>query len=239
MSVALQKSEERGGGQTADWLFTRHSFSFADWFDPRHIQWGPLRVLNDDRVAAHKGFGFHSHRDMEIVTYILAGALRHRDSAGNDATVRPGEAQRMSAGAGVTHSEWNDGDGECHLLQIWIQPQRDHVGAPPSYEQAALPAGARENGWHVLAEGRKDKPRGPGTVRIHQDAAILVTRVAQGGQRAVHLAPGRLGYLFVAEGECRAGGQDLRAGDSLRFEGEDLAVESAGAHLLSFDLPPR
>ncbi|MHB8634506.1 MAG: pirin family protein [Thermoplasmatota archaeon] len=235
MQKIVQRSGDRGGGREG-WLDTRHSFSFADWYDPAAVSWGPLRVLNEDRIAARSGFGMHPHRDMEIVTYVLQGEVHHRDSAGSDGIVRPGEAQRMSAGTGVLHSEMNDADGELHLLQIWIAPSRRAL--PPSYEQQVIPAGARERGWHTVAEGRPGRPRGPGTVAIQQDAAILAT-VMQPRTERRHAAPGRRLYLFVVSGEVEAAGEQLEAGDSLRLSGlPELTVQAANAsHVLLFDLP--
>ncbi|HET6399077.1 MAG TPA: pirin family protein, partial [Candidatus Thermoplasmatota archaeon] len=139
MQTFVQRSGDRGGGQVAPWLHTRHTFSFGDWHDPRWMGWGPLRVLNDDIVAPKSGFGFHPHRDMEIVTYVLEGEIRHKDSHGNAGRIRPGEAQRMSAGSGVLHSEWNDAEGPCAFLQVWVRPREEAKGGPFSYQHARIP----------------------------------------------------------------------------------------------------
>ena len=236
----LQRSEERGrGGLAVDWLDTRFCFSFADWQDRRWVHWGPLRVLNEDRIAAQQGFGAHRHSGMEIVTYVLEGAIHHRDSTGGEGVIRPGEAQRMSAGSGLTHSEWNDGHETCRLLQTWIFPDAAHKHTEPSYEARPIPEGAREEGWHVVAEGRRGRKPGQGTVTIGQDAAVLATLVKEGDRRTLDVPKGRLGFLFVVDGEVEAGPHGtLQAGDSLRFFGGAPfeARAKRGTHLFAYDL---
>ena len=243
MAVVVQRADERGDGSQG-WLKSRFSFSFANWYHPQHVQWGALRVLNDDRIAPKSGFGFHRHSDMEIVTYVLAGAIHHKDSLGNDGAIHPGEAQRMSAGSGVVHSEWNHGDNETHMLQTWIVPARESLGMAPGYEQKRIPDGARETGWHPVAEGRLGHLAGPGTVRIHQDAAILATRITAAAPRPYAFAAGRLGNLFVAEGDALATvgthTYPLETGASLRLRDESAVTLTTlgNAHVLMFDLPP-
>jgi hypothetical protein len=218
------------------WLHSFHSFSFADYFDPAHVQFGPLRVINEDRIAAGTGFGKHGHRDMEIVSYVLEGALAHEDSMGNRASIVPGEVQRMSAGTGVLHSEFNhNAAGETHFLQIWILP--DRTGIAPGYEQRMFSAEEKRGRLRLVLS-----PDGAeGSVRIQQDARMYAG-LFDGAERAeLPLAPGRLGYVHLARGAARVNGHVLRAGDALKFEGEPaVRVEAGdGAEVLVFDLPPR
>jgi len=231
--VKLRKSRERGHANHG-WLEARHSFSFAGYQDPEHMGFGPLRVINEDRVQAGRGFGSHGHRDMEIITYILEGALAHKDSMGNGSTIRPGDVQRMSAGSGVMHSEFNPSKDEpTHLLQIWIEP--DRRGVEPSYEETHFPVESRQGRLRLIAssDGRE------GSVTIHQDAAVYAT-LLDGEQAVTHaVAVGRRVYVHVARGEVVVNGQPLSAGDALMAEDErQLALEHGrGAEVLVFDLP--
>lgn len=228
--IQLRPAAARGHADHG-WLRTWHSFSFADYHDPAEMGWGALRVLNEDVVAPGQGFPTHGHRDMEIVTVILSGALEHRDSLGNGAVIRPGEVQRMSAGTGVRHSEFNPArDAATHLLQIWIHPQA--AGGAPGYEQRAVPEAP---GATLLAspDGRD------GSVRIGQQAALWRVRLAPGEDFAAPLAPGRFGYAHVVAGQLRANAQALAAGDGLKAADEAAVrfVADAAADFLWFDLP--
>jgi len=216
------------------WLKTAHSFSFADYQDPKHVRFGPLRVINDDWIAAGSGFGKHGHRDMEIITYVLEGALAHEDSMGNRATIVPGEVQRMSAGSGVLHSEFNHAAGPTRLLQIWIMPDRASV--TPSYEQKMFDAADKRGKLKLVVS-----PDGhDGSVKIYQDARIYASLID--GQETLSLAleSGRLGYVHVAEGRCTINNHALERGDALRFKDEPLITIEHGekAEILVFDLPP-
>ena len=231
--LALRKSDERGHAQHG-WLDSYHSFSFADYYDPAHTSFSALRVINEDWIAPAAGFPMHGHRDMEIITYLLEGALQHRDSMGNGSIIRPGDVQRMSAGTGVTHSEFNpDANERAHLLQIWIQP--DARGVAPSYEQRAFSAAEKRGRLRVIAspDGRN------GSVTIHQDAYIYASVLRDGDEVAHRLAPGRKAYVHVASGELSVNGELLYAGDAAKLSDEgaihlrgDRAVE-----VLLFDLP--
>lgn len=216
------------------WLRTWHSFSFADYHDPAEMGWGPLRVINDDIIAPDTGFGRHGHRDMEIVTYLLSGTLAHGDSLQNAATLRRPEVQRMSAGRGVMHSEFNpSADEAAHLLQIWIEPAVR--GIAPEYEQRAFADADKRGRWLPIAtpDGRA------GSFRIHQDAALYVT-LLEGGEAVEHaLAPGRRAYLHVAAGDVALNGLALTTGDGVKIADETrLSLTAAGAaEVLLFDLP--
>lgn len=229
--MILKRAAAARGHADHGWLRTWHSFSFADYFDPAETGWGALRVINEDIVAPGQGFPLHPHRDMEIVTVLLSGALEHRDSLGNGAVIRAGEIQCMSAGSGVRHSEFNPARDEAtHLLQIWIVPQAP--GGAPDYEQRTLPARA---GATLLAspDGRD------GSARIGQQAWLSRVRLGAGEAFTAPLAPGRRGYVHVIAGELAAGGHDLLAGDGLKLVDEDalrIAARSAG-DFLYFDLP--
>jgi quercetin 2,3-dioxygenase len=215
------------------WLDTWHSFSFADYHHPEHMGWGSLRVINDDRVAPGRGFGTHGHRDMEIISIVLDGALEHKDSMGNGTVIRPGEVQRMSAGRGVLHSEFNPLSGQpTRFLQIWILPKAR--GGPPSYEQKAFDPAAREGRWQLLAssDGRA------GSVSVQQDAALFATRLAAGQALEAELAPGRVAYAHIIAGRVRLGDVELGPGDGAKIAAEQAlhfaAVEAS--ELLYFDL---
>ena len=226
----LRRAGERGHANHG-WLDSFHSFSFADYYDPRHMGFGPLRVINEDRVKPGSGFGTHGHRDMEIITYVLEGALAHEDSMGNGSTIVPGDVQRMSAGTGVRHSEYNHDASVTHFLQIWIEPK--FTGLAPSYEQKHFPAAEKRGRLRLIAS-----PDGAGgAVKVHQDARIYAG-LFDGAERAAHaLGEGRKAYLHVARGEVQVNGQALRAGDALKT---DAPVEISGgraAEVLLFDLP--
>lgn len=229
----IRRCDERGHFNHG-WLDTYHSFSFGDYFDPRHMGFSVLRVLNEDRVAPAAGFPMHGHRDMEIITYVLEGALQHRDSMGNGSVIRPGDVQRMSAGTGVRHSEFNASKTDpVHLLQIWILPDRE--GYPPSYEQRHVEPGVLEGRLHVIAS-----PEGSeGSVSLQQDASILAACLTRGQMVTHSLEPGRNAYLHLARGRVTANGVRLASGDGAAFTAEtsvELVAES-GAEVLLFDLP--
>ncbi len=231
--ITLRAANERGHAQHG-WLESWHSFSFADYHDPRHVHWGPLRVINEDRVQPGQGFGTHSHRDMEIISYVIDGALAHRDSMGNGAAIVPGEVQRMSAGTGVTHSEFNhSADGVTHFLQIWIIPK--FRGIKPGYEQKAFAAEEKRGRLRLVAS-----PDGAeGSVTIHQDARLFAALIDAGESATHRLAPGRLGYVHLAQGKAVVNGQHLSAGDALLYADEDAVRIEQGeaAEVLVFDLP--
>lgn len=232
--IQLRPSAERGYADHG-WLRAKHSFSFADYYDPAEMGWGALRVINEDRVAPGQGFGTHGHRDMEIVTYILSGALEHKDSLGHGGVIRRGEVQRMSAGKGIRHSEFNPlADQETHLLQIWIEPAQ--LGTPASYEQQALPVEAMRGRWRLVAS-----PDGAdGSTTIGQDARLWASVLVPGEQIEYRLSAGRLAYVQVISGQLSVNGQPLAAGDGAKIADETLLEFLAGeeAEILLFDLPP-
>jgi quercetin 2,3-dioxygenase len=215
------------------WLDTSHTFSFADYHDPAHMGFRALRVINEDRVAAGQGFGAHSHRDMEIITYVLDGALAHADSIGNRSTIVPGDVQRMSAGTGITHSEFNARQDEpVHFLQIWLLP--DRRGLAPGYEQKAIPESEERGVLRLLAsrDGRD------GTVTIHQDVDLYGSRL-EPGERVKHaLADGRHAWLQMVRGRIELNGTPLAAGDGAAVSEESALemVAQESAHFLLFDL---
>ncbi|MCS7101440.1 MAG: pirin family protein [Burkholderiaceae bacterium] len=229
---ALRRAHERG--HTHDgWLDSWHSFSFADYYDPRHMGVGPLRVINEDRVAPGAGFPMHGHRDMEIISYVLAGALAHRDSLGNSAVIVPGDVQRMSAGSGVRHAEYNAAPTTTHFLQIWIEPARR--GLPPSYAQRHFEAAEKRGRLRAIAaaDGRD------GALTLAQDA-IVYAGLFDGAESAhLTLAAGRLAYVHVARGALDVNGHRLGAGDALQTdEGVVILARGQAAEVLVFDLPP-
>jgi len=228
----LRRASERGHANHG-WLDSWHSFSFADYYDPQHMGYGPLLVINEDRVQPGCGFVTHGHRDMEIISYVLEGALGHKDSMGNGSTIVPGDVQRMSAGTGVRHSEYNhEKSGVTHFLQIWIQPAA--TGIPPSYEQKHFPPEQKRGRLRLVAspDGRD------GSVKIHQDA-LLYAGLFDGAERAeLPIRHGRKGYVHVARGRLRVSGHDLGAGDALKAdEGMIRLEEGEAAEVLVFDLP--
>ena len=231
--VTVRKSAERGHVQLG-WLDTRHTFSFAEYYDPRHMGFRALRVINDDRVAPRMGFPSHPHRDMEILTYVLEGELAHEDSMGNGSVIRPGDVQRMSAGTGIVHSEVNASPSEpLHLLQIWILP--DRPGLPPSYEQKTF----SDSEKHGRLRRIVSRDGAEGSVSVHQDVD-LYAMVLGSGQTVRHtLRPGRHAWLQVAGGTVALNGQLLEAGDGAAVS-DEVTLELAGttdqAEALLFDL---
>ncbi|MFN3946328.1 MAG: pirin family protein [Allosphingosinicella sp.] len=231
--LAFRDRGARGKVNTG-WLDSRHSFSFGHYHDPRHMGFGALRVINEDRVIGGAGFAPHDHADMEILSYVLSGALAHKDSLGTGAVIRPGEIQRMSAGSGIRHSEFNaDADIPVHFLQIWIVPDRS--GLPPSYEQKRLPVVDRGESRLDLIASRDGSDH---AVRIHQDARIWRATLAPGGTLSFDVVPGRRVWVQIALGIATLNGGELRAGDGVGITDEtefELASE-IGAELLLFDL---
>ena len=231
--IALRPASERGHAEHG-WLDSHHSFSFAEYYDPEHMGFGPLRVINEDRVQPGRGFGAHGHRDMEIISYVLEGELAHKDSMGNGSVIRPGDVQRMSAGTGVQHSEFNPSQTKTvHFLQIWIEP--DTRGAKPGYEEKHFDAASKRGKLRLIAskDGRE------GSVRLNQDANLHA--VLLDGDAAIHhaLAEGRRAYVHVARGEVTVNGQPLKAGDALKAWGAERSVRlenGRGAEVLLFDL---
>ncbi len=229
----IRRSSERGHADHG-WLNSYHSFSFAEYFDPQHVEFGPLRVINEDRVQPGAGFATHGHRDMEIISYVLEGALAHKDSMGNGSTIRPGDVQRMSAGSGVRHSEFNASTSELlHFLQIWIQPSVE--GIEPGYEERPFSAAQKRGRLRLIAS----PDRAEGSVLIHQDARVYAG-LFDGAERAtLEVSPGRLIYVHVARGAVRANGTALDTGDALKLtDATTLALDGGrGAEVLVFDLP--
>ena len=232
--LTIRKSEDRGLADHG-WLKSFHSFSFAEYFDPQHMGWGNLRVINEDRIAPGTGFGTHGHRDMEIISYVLSGNLAHQDSMGNVKGIPPGDVQRMSAGSGVRHSEFNHAQGQqTHFLQIWIEP--NVRGIPPSYEQKTVPEAAKRGQLALVAAPEA----GPHTVKIHADAR-LYAGLLDGQERAeLALNPQRKAYVFLVRGRLQANGQALNAGDAALLQTESqLTLDGAqSAEVLVFDLAP-
>jgi quercetin 2,3-dioxygenase len=230
--ITLRKSRERGFADHG-WLKSFHSFSFADYHDPQHMGWGNLRVINEDRVAAGAGFGRHGHRDMEIISYVLEGELAHRDSIGNVETIPPGDVQRMSAGTGVMHSEFNHAkDRTTHFLQIWILP--DVHGIAPSYEQKRFPDEDKRGRLRLVAS-----PDGAdGSVVIHADARMYAGLFDGSEQSTLAADPRRKYYVHLVRGELKVNGESLRGGDAARLENESAITLSEGqdAEVLVFDL---
>jgi len=230
--ITLRRSEDRGRTKI-DWLDSRHSFSFGDYYDPNNESFGALRVINEDWIKGGAGFPPHPHRDMEIVTYILGGAIAHRDSTGGGGTIRPGEIQRMSAGSGIVHAEFNASATEtCHLLQIWIMPSKR--GIEPGYEQKVVDPDAVRNHFARIAapDSRENE------VRLVQDAEIWATKL-DAGVEAIHpLAQGRKAWLQVARGQVNLDGETLKAGDAAAITDQvQIALRSNQAsEVLLFDL---
>jgi redox-sensitive bicupin YhaK (pirin superfamily) len=232
--MQIRRSDERGHANYG-WLDTRYTFSFADYHDPKHMGFRTLRVINEDRVNPRGGFGAHPHRDMEILTYVLSGALTHKDSMGHVSTLRANEFQRMSAGTGIVHSEYNDSRTDpVHLLQIWIRPE-EH-GITPSYEQMALPPEEKNGKLRLVAAPKGD---GNGILRIQQDARVLVGAADPGETLEYSLASGRGAWVHLIRGRAEVNGTDLKAGDAAALTGEtalqirSLAPESEA---IVFDL---
>ena len=229
----IRRSNERGYADHG-WLKSFHSFSFADYFDPEHVEFGPLRVINEDRVAPGQGFGTHGHRDMEIISYVLAGELAHKDSMGNGSTIRPGDVQRMSAGRGVLHSEFNPSkDQPVHFLQIWIQPDQQRI--EPSYEEKRFSNEEKRGRLRVIASPN----RTDGSVLIHQDATVYAGLFNDTEQAVLQAKPGRRVYVHVARGSIVANNTKLTAGDALKLTDTTELTLSGGqdAEVIVFDLP--
>lgn len=230
--LEIRRAADRGHANHS-WLNSHHSFSFGSYYDAEHMGVGNLRVINDDTVAPGTGFATHGHNDMEIVTYVLDGALEHKDSMGNGSVIRPGDIQRMSAGTGVTHSEHNPSGGEpVHLLQIWLEPNR--LGVEPGYAQQHFPIEARRGRLQLLVspDGRD------GSIAAHQDSLLYGTWL-EAGDRVEHaLKPGKRAYVHLARGAAKVNGQELREGDAVTVSGESkVDLEGlAGAEILLFEL---
>ncbi len=229
----IRRSNERGFADHG-WLKSFHSFTFADYFDPEHVEFGPLRVINEDRVRAGEGFGTHAHRDMEIISYVLSGELAHKDSMGNGSTLRPGDVQRMSAGSGVRHSEFNPSSAEpVHFLQIWITPNAN--GIEPSYEEKRFEPLEKRGRLRLIAS----PDRADGSVLIHQDARVYAG-LFDGAERAtLSIAAGRRAYVHVVRGTVSVNGTKLESGDALKLaQITALSLQYArDAEVLVFDLP--
>ena len=230
--IRIRKSEDRGHANHG-WLDTHHTFSFADYYDPTHMAFRALRVINEDRVLPGRGFGTHGHQDMEIVTYVLEGALEHRDSLGNGSVLHPGEFQRMSAGTGVRHSEFNPSSTDLvHFYQIWLLPQQN--GLSPSYEQRQFRDEERSGQFRLVASptGRE------GSLTIHQDASIYLAKLETDQQIRHSLLPGRHAWLQVLQGAVKLGGEALTAGDGAAISDESALVLTATspAEVMLFDL---
>jgi redox-sensitive bicupin YhaK (pirin superfamily) len=230
--ASIFRSQQRGAAEHG-WLSARHSFSFANWYEPSRMGFGVLRVINEDRVQPAQGFGTHPHRDMEILSYVLEGALQHRDSMGTGSIIRPGEVQRMSAGSGVTHSEFNASRSELvHFLQIWIVPEAR--GIQPGYEQRAFTREEKDGRLRLVAsrDGRD------GSVTIHADAAVYAGLFGEGQAAELPLAAGRHAWVHVARGRVRVQGRELAAGDAVGLSQETgVRIEGVdGGEVLVFDL---
>ncbi|MDJ0917699.1 MAG: pirin family protein [Woeseiaceae bacterium] len=229
---AIRLAEDRGLANFG-WLNSRHTFSFGHYYDPQHMGFGPLRVINEDRVTPGQGFATHGHSDMEIISYVLDGALEHKDSLGTGSVIRPGDVQRMSAGTGVRHSEYNASDTDSvHFLQIWVLPEQN--GLEPSYEQKSF-ADEDKQGRLLLVGSRDGRE---GSVTIHQDVDLYSSLLSDGDEVSHSLAAGRKGWLQVARGSVRLNGEQLYPGDGVAIEGpSDIAIEgSDDAEILLFDM---
>jgi redox-sensitive bicupin YhaK (pirin superfamily) len=229
--IQIRKSNERGHANHG-WLDSHHTFSFADYYDPEHTHFRSLRVINEDRVAPQMGFGMHPHRDMEIISYVVDGALRHRDSMGNTAVMRSGDVQRISAGSGITHSEVNDSKSEpVHFLQIWIMP--DQKNAKPAYAEKSF-AKVEPGQLHLITS----KTGRNGSIPINQDADLYVAKLKEGESVKHALTDGRNGWLQIIEGEVKVNGESLASGDAAAVTNTDSLTISAvrPAHFLFFDL---
>ena len=232
--INVRDAKERGSANFG-WLDSRHTFSFGDYYDPKQMGFGPLRVINEDRVSPGKGFGTHGHRDMEIISYVLEGALEHKDSIGTGSVIRPGDVQVMSAGTGIRHSEFNHSKTEpVHFLQIWVVPDRE--GIAPRYEQKTFPDADKRGRLRLLgsSDGRD------GSVVIHQDVELFAAILNAGKQVALPLSTGRKAWLQVVRGAVVMNGQKLNVGDGGAVEGEATLTVTAkvdGTEILMFDLP--
>ena len=230
---AVRRSAERGFADHG-WLKSLHTFSFADYFDPEHVEFGPLRVINEDRVQPGAGFGTHGHRDMEIISYVLAGQMAHRTRWGTVLPIRPGDVQRMSAGSGIRHSEFNPSTSEpLHFIQIWIKP--NVLNIDPSYEEKRFSAGEKRGRLRLVVS----PDRADGSVLMHQDARLYAGLFDGDESATLEVAAGRLTYVHVARGGIEANGVTLATGDALRVtEATTLHLENGhGSEVLVFDLP--
>lgn len=231
--LTIRKSNERGHA-THGWLDSYHSFSFADYYDPAHVHFGPLRVINEDRIQEGSGFDTHPHKDMEIISYVLDGALAHKDSMNNEVVIRPGEVQRMTAGTGVAHSEYNHAAQTTHFLQIWIIPQQ--VGLKPGYEQTFFPESEKRGVLRLVAS-----PSGEhGSVTIHQDAYLYAGLFDGDEQTELTVAKSRLVYVHIVRGAIRVNDTAVAAGDAVMLTDESHIKLTNGknAEVLVFDLSP-
>jgi len=232
--IKIRKSDERGHAKHG-WLDSYHTFSFADYYDPKHMGFRSLRVINEDRVAPGRGFGSHGHRDMEILSYVLEGSLAHRDSMGHQEVLGPNEIQRMSAGTGVTHSEFNpSGTDPVHFFQIWLEPAT--TGTPSSYEQIRFDPEEKKGKLKLLASPRG----GAGIARINQDAQVFVTELAKGDEVDYSLGSQRNAWVHVIRGEATVNGTKLRTGDAAAVNREEklalIGVDAVPSEILLFDL---
>ncbi|HEY8158970.1 MAG TPA: pirin family protein [Methylobacter sp.] len=232
--LKLRKSSERGYADHG-WLKSYHSFSFADYYDPHHMGWGNLRVINEDRIEPGTGFGKHSHRNMEIISYVLSGELAHQDSMGNIKGIPPGDVQRMSAGSGVTHSEFNHAEGSItHFLQIWIEPNVQ--GIQPSYEQKTIPAAEKQGVLRLVASPTGEQ----GSVVMHADAKLYAGLFDDSETTTLKLDPYRKAYVHLIRGELKVNGQKISTGDALLLEQESQIqiTDAKKAEILVLDLAP-
>lgn len=230
--ITVRKAEDRGQANYG-WLRTFHTFSFSDYYDPHHMRFRTLRVMNEDFVAPNQGFGTHPHHDMEIITYVLEGSIAHRDSMGNTEVLRAGEFQRMTAGSGITHSEFNASSTDTlHLYQIWIFP--DQKGLTPSYEQKAFPVADRTNRWQLVASPSAEA----GSLTIHQDAKVYLANLTKEQSLSFSLAPSRHAWLQVLRGEVQLGEHTLSASDGAAISEQDSLklVSLQDSELMLFDL---
>lgn len=228
MNAYLHRSEDRGHVK-AGWLESYHSFSFGSWYNPKYMGVSALRVINDDRIDAHNGFGTHSHDNMEILTCVLDGAISHRDTMGNEGQIKAGEWQLMSAGTGVAHSEINNTDTPVHLLQIWIIP--DIKEAEPNYQQISLDPRNQPNEWHLIASPDANAP-----MHIRQDAEVKSAVLEKGRELPVETSK-RVNYVHVISGEVRIGEYEVKAGDALVFEDNAVIHANEDSQFIWFDLP--
>lgn len=228
MNAYLHRSEDRGHVKMG-WLDTKHSFSFGNWYNPKYMGVSALRVINDDRIAAHNGFGTHPHDNMEILTCVLNGTISHRDSMGNERHISAGEWQLMSAGTGVQHSEINNGDEEVHMLQIWIQPNVRN--AEPTYQQIQRDPNAKPNQWHLIVGPNDNAP-----MHIRQQAEVK-TAVLQAGKQLDVAATQAVNYVHVIRGEISIGEHTVKAGDALLFANDAVIEATQDSQFIWFDLP--
>ena len=232
----IRKSADRGYADHG-WLKSYHSFSFANYFDPAHMGFGNLRVINEDRIEPGTGFGMHGHRDMEIISYVMSGAIGHKDSIGNGASIPPGDVQRMSAGSGIMHSEFNHAqDSQTHFLQIWIEP--NVTGIDPGYEQKTVPESAKRGQLALVAAPATDAQAPAHAVEIHADARMYAGLFNGSESATLNLNPARKAYVFLVRGALQVNGQALMAGDAAMLQAESSLALSEGqdAEVLVFDL---